>query len=113
MDFELTRQILANKFANNTHNLVWENLAQRIEIARISALFETYTGKPTWNSIGYTLKGPCYLSGDDHDRKIKPGNKEQILIKNTFVNRKMKLWNQLPAKALVSTSFRERVRKVA
>jgi hypothetical protein len=78
MDFKLTRRILANKFANHTNDSVWESLAHRREIARISALFEAYSGEPAWNSIGDTLKGPCYLSRDNHDRKIKPGDKEQI-----------------------------------
>jgi len=26
------------------------------------------------------VKGPCYLSGDDHDRKIGPGKREQTTV---------------------------------
>jgi hypothetical protein len=35
------------------------------------ALFKAYIGERVWKSIGDTLRGPCYLSGDDHDRKIR------------------------------------------
>jgi hypothetical protein len=81
MEFKLTRRILVNKFANHTHNSVWETLAQRIEIACISVLFEAYTGETIWKSIEDTLKGPCYLSRDDHDRKIKAGNEDKVSVK--------------------------------
>jgi hypothetical protein len=81
MEFKLTQRILANKFENHTHSSDWETLAQRTAIARISALFEAYSGEQAWNSTGDTLKGPCYLSRDDHDRKIKPGNEEELSVK--------------------------------
>jgi len=48
--------------------------------------------------------------------KSRPGNKEKV-GKYSFVNRAIKLWNQLPAGALTtfpckSHIFRRRVRKV-
>ena len=66
-----TRRILPNKYANHLHDSVWETLAQRGEIIRTCALFEAYTGELAWNSVGDKLKGPCYLSRDDHDLNIK------------------------------------------
>jgi hypothetical protein len=44
------------KFANRTSVFVWENLAQRRKIARICALFKTYTGKRAWKSLRESLK---------------------------------------------------------
>jgi len=54
----------AAKFANNTKVSVWETMAQRRKIARICD-----TGERAWKAVGDRLKGPCYLSRDDHDRK--------------------------------------------
>jgi len=53
------------------NDLVWETLAQRRKIARLCTLFKAYTAEEAWKSIGNTLKGPCYLSRDDHDHKIR------------------------------------------
>jgi len=60
----------AAKFANHTNASVWESLAQRRKIARICPVFKTYIGEQAWNAIGDRLKGPCYLSRDDQERKI-------------------------------------------
>jgi len=60
----------ADNFANHTNDSGWETLVQRRKIARICSLFEAYTGEGAWQSIGDRLKGPRYLSRDDHDRKI-------------------------------------------
>jgi len=71
----------AAQFANHTTDLVWETLAQRRKRARIRALFKAYTGKQAWKSRRESLKGPCYLSWDDHDHKnLGPENKEEISV---------------------------------
>jgi hypothetical protein len=44
--------------------------------------------------------------------KLRPGNKRTNIGKYSFVNRTIKLWNQLPAEALTTYFFRKRVRKV-
>ena len=46
------------------------------------------------------LKGPYHLSRDDHNRKIRARKQRIDIGKNSFVNRTIKLWNQLPAEAL-------------
>jgi len=63
------------------------------------------------------LKGPCYLSRDDHDRKIRARKQRTDIGKYYFVNRIIKLWNQLPAEARAALSgkshvCRNRVKKV-
>jgi hypothetical protein len=67
-------QKTAAKFArghNHRNGSDWESLAQRRKIARISALFKAHTGERAWRAIGERLQGPCCLSRDDHDRKIR------------------------------------------
>ena len=61
----------AAKFANHTNDSVWETLAQRREIAYICALFKAYTREQAWKCIWDGLKGPCYPSRGDHNRKIR------------------------------------------
>jgi len=61
----------ADKFANYTNDSGWEILAQRRKIARICALFEANTVEWASTSIGDRLKGPCCMSRDDRDRKIR------------------------------------------
>ena len=56
--------------ANHTKPSGWETLAQRRKTARICPVFKAYTGEQAWKAIGDRLKGPCYLSRDDQDRKI-------------------------------------------
>jgi len=58
------------KFANHTNVSVWETLVQQKKGARIYPVFKAYTGEQAWKAIGVRLKGPCYLSTDDYDRKI-------------------------------------------
>jgi hypothetical protein len=53
------------KFANLTNDSVWETLAQRLKIARICAR------RAGMETVRDRLQGPCYLSRDDHDRKIR------------------------------------------
>jgi hypothetical protein len=59
------------KFAYHTNDSVWETMAQRRKIARICAILKAYIEELAWKSIGDRLKGPCYLSRDVHDRKVR------------------------------------------
>jgi hypothetical protein len=86
-------------FANHMNDSALETLAQRGERARICALFKAYTGERAWKSIGDRLKGPCYLSRHDHNRKIIARKQRTDVGKCSFVNRTVKLWNQQPAEA--------------
>jgi hypothetical protein len=57
------------------------------------------------------------LSKGDHDRKIRTRKHRTGIGKYSFVNREIKLWNQLPAEELATFSckshiFRKRVMKV-
>jgi hypothetical protein len=92
------------KFArgnNHRNGSDWESMAQRRKIARTCALFKAYTGERARKSIGERLQGPCYLSRDDHDRKIRNRKQRTDIRKYSFVNRTIKLWNNLLAEALV------------
>jgi hypothetical protein len=108
------------KFArghNHRNGSDWESLAQRRKIARICALFKAYTGERAWKATVERLQEPCYLSRDDHDREIRTRKQKGDIGKYSFVNRTIKLWNNLPAEALVSLPckpyvFRKRVRKL-
>ena len=107
----------ADKFANHTNDSGWETLAQRRKIARICSLFKAYTKEHAWKSIGERLKGPCNLSRDELDSKTRARKQRTDIGKYCFVNRTIKLWNQLPAEALATFCckpqiFRKRVRKV-
>jgi hypothetical protein len=62
------------------------------------------------------VKRPCYLSREDHDRKIR-GRTQTDVGKYCFVKRTIKLCKQLPAEVLATFlckahSLRKRVRKV-
>ena len=92
----------AAKFTNHTNYSVWETLAKRRKIARICDLFKAYTAERAWKSIGGRLKEPRYLSRDDLDRKIRVRKQSTVIGKFSFVNRTIKLWNQLPAEALAT-----------
>jgi hypothetical protein len=76
----------AAKFANHTNNSVWEILAQRSKIAGMCAPFKAYTGERAWKAIGDRLQGPCYLSRDAHDRKIRARKQRPDIGKYCFVN---------------------------
>jgi hypothetical protein len=104
-------------FANHTNDSVWETLAQRRRIARICAPFKAHSGERALKAIGDRLQGPCYLSRDDHDRKIQARKHRTDIGKYSFVNTTIKLWNQRPAEALETFPCRsyivkERVTKV-
>jgi MoaA/NifB/PqqE/SkfB family radical SAM enzyme len=104
------------KFANHTNESGWETLAQRRMIARLCNLYKAYTGRPALKVIGDGLLKPCYLSRDDHGRKIRSRKQRTDVGKYSFVNRAIKDWNLLPAGVLASFScklntFRKKVRE--
>jgi len=68
---------------------------ERVLIYKITVIW-------AWKSIGERLKRPCYLSRDDHGRKIRGSKQRTDIGKYSFVNRTIKLWNQLPAEALAT-----------
>ena len=93
----------------------WETLAQRRLIARICALFKAYTGGRAWTEIGDRLLKRCYLSRDDHNRKIRTRKQRTNVGKYSFVNRTIRNWNQLSAGSLASfpcklNTFRKRLK---
>jgi len=92
----------AAKFTNNINESGWETLAQRRLIARICALFKAYIRGPAWKAIGNRLLKSCYLSTEDHNRKIRTRKQRTGVSKYPFVNRTIKSWNQLPVSLLSS-----------
>jgi len=54
---------------------------------------------------GDKLIGPSYLNRDDHDHKIRARKQRTDIGKYSFVNRTIKLWNQLPAEVLVTFTY--------
>ena len=92
-------------------------MAQRGKIARFCDLFKAYAGERAWKSLGVRLKGPCCLSRDGHDRKIRASKQITGIGKYCFANRTIKLWSQLLAEGLATLHskpniFRKNVRKV-
>ena len=92
-------------------------MAQRRLIARICAVFKADTGKVAWRAIDDRLLKRCYLSGDDHNRKIRTRKQRTDVGKYSFANRTIKSWNQLTAGLLASfhcklNTFRKRVKNV-
>ena len=107
----------AVKFANNIKESGWETLAQRRLIVRIYTLFNAYNGRQDCKATGNKLLKQCYLSRDDHNRKIRTRKKRTDVGKYFFVNRTIKSWNQLPASLLASflcklNTFKKRVKNV-
>jgi hypothetical protein len=107
----------AAKFANNADQTGWESLAEHRMLSQLCALFKAYTGRRAWEVIGGTLLSPCYLSREDHNRKIRSGRQRTDIGKYSFVNRTIINWNQLPADLLAYfpcklNNFRKRVEKV-
>jgi hypothetical protein len=84
-------------------------------VARLCALYKAYTGGRAWKALGDRLSRPCYLSREDHNRKIRNRKQRTDIGKYSFVNRTIN-WNQLPADLLAPfpcnlNTFRKRVRK--
>jgi hypothetical protein len=77
-------------------------MEQRRLIARIDALLKAYTRGRTWKAIGDRLLKLCYLSRDDHNRKIRTRKQRTDIGKYSFVNRTIESWNYLPANLLAS-----------
>jgi hypothetical protein len=103
---------LSVPYCSHRNDSNWETLTQRRKVSRICALFKAYTGERAWKAIGDRLEKPCHLS-----RKIRSRKQKTDLGKYSFVNRTIKLWNQLPEDILgtpscKSSNFRKRVRKV-
>jgi hypothetical protein len=72
---------------------------------------------PAWKAIGDRLLKPCYLSREDHKKKIRTRKQRTDVGKYSFVNRTIKNSNQLPADLLAPSpcklsTFRKRVKKV-
>jgi hypothetical protein len=102
----------AAKFANLTNASDWDTVAQRGTAARLCALY----GERAWKATGARLHRPYYLSRVDQVRKIKHRKHRTDIGKYCFVNRTIKIWNQLPAEVLGALPcrpniFRKRVRK--
>jgi hypothetical protein len=78
---------------------------------------QAYTGRWTWKTIGDSLLKLCYLSRDDHDRKIRSRKQNTDVGKYPFANRTTEDWNLLPAGTLASypcniIAFRKRAKEV-
>jgi hypothetical protein len=106
----------AATFANNADQTGWESLAEHRMVSQLCALFKVYTGRRAWEALGGRLLRPCYLSREDHKRKIR-SRKRTDIRKYSIVNRTIINWNQLPADLLASFpcklyTFRKRVKKV-
>jgi hypothetical protein len=109
-------QSKAAKFANLTNVSDWDTLAQRRSVARLCALLKAYNGEQAWKTIGARLHRPCYLSRVYHAQKIRDRKQRTDIGKYSFVNRTIKIWNQLPAEVLGTSPckpniFRMSVRK--
>jgi len=62
-------------------------------------------------------QGPCYVSRDDHDQKLRARKQRTDISKYRSVNRAIRLWTELPAEALAtffckSHVFRKGIGKV-
>jgi hypothetical protein len=73
----------AAKFADHTSDLVWETLAHCSKMACICAPFKVCSGEWAWKTTRDWLQGPCYLSPDDHDGKIR--SRQQRTYREIFL----------------------------
>jgi hypothetical protein len=106
----------AAKFVYYTNRPNWENLASRRKLSRICALFKEYSGERACKAIGDRIQRSPYLSGIDHDWKIRCRKQKTDIGKYYFVNRTIHHWNQLPAEVLGTLpckpiTYKKRVRK--
>jgi len=90
----------AAQFTNHTKDSDWETLAQRRTIARLCALFKTYSGERAWKAKRDRLRRAYCVSRVDHVRKIRERKQITGIGKFFFVNKTIENWNQLPAEAL-------------
>jgi hypothetical protein len=82
-----------------------------------SFLFSRHTQEDGLGKLLGADSWPCYLSREDHNRKIRSRKQRTDIGKYSFVNRTIINWNQLPADLLASfrcklNTFRKRVKKV-
>jgi hypothetical protein len=73
--------------------MVWETLAQSWKLLRICALFKAHTVERAWKGTGDRSQRTCYLSTDDHYRKIRDRKQRTGIGKHFFVNMTIKPWN--------------------
>jgi len=83
----------------------------------VCAIFKAYTWGRAWKSIRDRLLKPCYLSREDHNRKIRTREQRTDVGKYSFANRTIKSWNQLPTSLPASfpsklNTFRKKVKNV-
>jgi hypothetical protein len=76
-----------------------------------------YTGERAWKAIGDRLQAPSYLSGVEHNWKIRARKQRTDVGKYSFVNRTITDWKQLTEGEIGALtgnmySFRNRVTKV-
>jgi hypothetical protein len=95
-------QTTAAQFTNHTKDSDCETLAQRRTIARLCALFETYSEERAWKAIRERLRRAYYLGRVHHVWKIRDRKQRTDIGKYSFVSRITKKWNQLPAEALAT-----------
>ena len=105
----------AAKFAHHTNESNWKTLSQRRKISRLCAPFTAYSGERAWKAIVDRIQRPNYLSSVDQERKIKNRRQGTDIGKYSFVNKNIRLRNQLPAGSLWTppckpNAFRKRVR---
>jgi len=113
----MIRGVREPRFDCNTNESGWETLAQRRIIAKICAIFKTYTRGRAWKAIGERLLKPCYLIREDHNGKIRTRKERTDVGKYPFVNRTFNSRKELPAGLLASfpcklNTFRKRVKNV-
>jgi hypothetical protein len=96
----------AAKFARQRNYFSWETLAQRRKIARIYALYKAYTRERAWKAISDRLQKPCSLSRADQGKNIRSRKQKTDVGKYFLVKRTIQLWNQLPADALETLSYK-------
>jgi hypothetical protein len=63
---------------------------------------QAYTRERAWKSTGDRLKRPCYLSRGDHNRKNRARKQRTDICKYSFINKKIKIWIQVPGEALAT-----------
>jgi len=73
---------------------------QSRKIASICALYKAYSEELGWKAIGDSLLRPYYLSSFDHEWKMIKSWQRAEIMKYSFVNKIIHLWNKLPMNVL-------------
>jgi hypothetical protein len=92
-------QTKGDQFSNLLKFSDWENLAKRWMIARLFALFKSYSGERARKAIRDRSRRSSFSSRVDHYRKIRDRKQTKLIGKHSFVNWTIKNWNQLPGEA--------------